>query len=640
MALDRVHNRLFIPAYGNGGYRAFQLREDGLPADRSAMYVIGRESIYGRRSNPVPSEYELNFPGAITVFDSSTQRLFGLDRFNNRILVFRAHPDEVEKYEAANVVIGQKDFSSTERGVGANRTGMMASAALDEKGQRMFVADPPNNRVLVFDIHPDRLDSDPAASFVIGQVDFDSRERGIGPNRFRGPSSVAYDPVFERLFVSDMGNHRVLVFDVHPDRLHNNPDAVAVMGQPDFSTREPRKALDQLKPESLAYDWVNHRLFIAEDLQHRVMAFDAHPDRVGGAATALAVIGQPDAFSTHPAVSQNRVAMPRLAVESETQKLYISEGFPAGNRISIFDISPDKLETGMVASDVVGHETPAGGPDFEARMAQGHLHGRTLAAARAVALDPVDHRLFVADEYNHRVVVWQLDAMNRIGDRSAQWVLGQPDLETSVMGDPSAVNMTVPLAVAYDTSTKRVYVGDGYHNRVLVYDATPDALASGMAASYVLGQKDFTTVERGAGPDRLRFGVRMGRGIASNFIPMGFAIDEAEPGQRLFVSDGQNNRVLVFDVGQGQLRSGAPAKLVLGQPDFETTEPGRAADKLHDPGHLAYDPESGHLFVVMARTSVSWFSMREREALFMGRVPSPYWANPTSIAARRRRALG
>ena len=576
------------------------------------MYVIGRESIYGRRSNPVPSEYELNFPGAITVFDSSTQRLFGLDRFNNRILVFRAHPDEVEKYEAANVVIGQKDFTSTERGVSAKRTGMVASAALDEKGQRMFVADPPNSRVLVFDIHPDRLDSDPAASFVIGQVDFDGRERGIGPNRFAGASSVAYDPVFERLFVSDMGNHRVLVFDVHPDRLHNNPDAIAVMGQPDFATREPRKSLDQLEPESLAYDWVNHRLFIAEDLQHRVMAYDAHPDRVGGAAAALAVIGQPDAFSAHPAVSQNRVAMPRLAVESETQKLYISEGFPAGNRISIFDISPGKLETGMVASDVVGHETPAGGPDFEARMAQGHLHGRTLAAARAVALDPVDHRLFVADEYNHRVVVWQLDAMNRVGDRSAQWVLGQPDLETSVMGDPSAVNMTVPLAVAYDTTTKRVYVGDGYHNRVLVYDAAPGTLASGMAASYVLGQKDLMSVELGAGADRLRFGVRMGRGIASSFIPMGLAIDEAEAGQRLFVSDGENNRVLVFDVREGQLRSGAPAKLVLGQPDFETTEPGRAADKLHDPGHLAYDPESGHLFVVDGKNKrVMVFDARE-----------------------------
>jgi len=563
------------------------------------MYVIGRESIYGRRSNPVPSERELNFPGAITVFDTSTQRLFGIDRFNNRILVFRAHPDEVEAYPAAQVVIGQKDLASTERGIGPNRTGMMASGALDEEGQRLFVADPPNHRVLVFDIHPDRLDTDPAATIVIGQEDFHSRERGVGPDQLAGPSSVAYDPVFNRLFVSDMGNHRVVVFDVHPDRLTNHPSAIAVMGQRDAVSREPRAALDDLKPETLAYDWVHHRLFIAEDLQHRVMVYDAHPDRVGGPTKALAVIGQPDAFSTHPAVGQDRVAMPRIAVEPETQKLYISEGFPAGNRISIFDITPGKLHTGMFASDVVGHETTAGGPDFEARMAQGHLNGKTLAAARAVALDPLDHRLFVADEYNHRVVVWQLDGMNRVADRAAQWVLGQPDLESSYMGDPSATNMTVPLAVAYDKHSKRLFVGDGYHNRVLVYDARPGSLRSGMAASVVLGQRDFETVEHGAGRDRFSFGVRMGRGIASRFIPMGLAVDEET--QRLFVSDGENNRVLVFGIEEEGLANGASAIAVLGQPDFQSTEPGRSATALHEPGHLAYDPQHGRLYVVDAR---------------------------------------
>ena len=115
------------------------------------------------------------------------------------------------------------------------------------------------------------------------------------------------------------------------------------MGQADALSRKPRASLDDLKPEALAYDWVHHRLFIAEDLQHRVMVYDAHPDRVGGPTKALAVIGQPDAFSTHPAVGPDRVAMPRLAVEPETQKLYISEGFPAGNRISIFDITPALL---------------------------------------------------------------------------------------------------------------------------------------------------------------------------------------------------------------------------------------------------------------------------------------------------------
>ena len=208
------------------------------------------------------------------------------------------------------------------------------------------------------------------------------RERGVGPAQLAGPSSVAYDPVEKRLFVSDMGNHRAVVFDVHPDRLTNHPSAIAVMGQADALSRKPRASLDDLKPEALAYDWVHHRLFIAEDLQHRVMVYDAHPDRVGGPTKALAVIGQPDAFSTHPAVGPDRVAMPRLAVEPETQKLYISEGFPAGNRISIFDITPGKLHTGARREELRGelqeaHERIA---VLEATPAQRGFSDETRAA--------------------------------------------------------------------------------------------------------------------------------------------------------------------------------------------------------------------------------------------------------------------
>ena len=264
--------------------------------------------------------------------------------------------------------------------------------------------------------------------------------------------------------------------------------------------------------------------------------------------------------------------MPRLAVDPTAQKLYVSEGFPAGNRISIWDVTPGNLETGMLASDLLGHETADGAPDFDSRIPQGRLDGRSLAAARAVALDPMDHRLFVADEYNHRVVVWQLDELNRVSNRSARWVLGQPDLRSSFMQPASATNMTVPLAVAYDTGSKRLFVGDGYHNRVLVYDGAPGTLTTGMPASVVVGQQDFESVEFGAGRTQLDFGVRMGRGIASNILPMGLAIDE--PGQRLFVSDGENNRVLAYDISDGVFRSGAAATVVLGQPDFDSTEPG------------------------------------------------------------------
>ena len=548
------------------------------------------------------------FPGAGPVFDSSTQRLFAFDGFSNRILVFPASPEQLARWPAASptdtqgatVVIGQPDFTSTEiprkTGITPRRFSRMGSRAIDEEGQRIFVADRPGNRILVFDIHPDRLKNDPEAIAVIGQPDFMSKSPGIGPAKFAGISGMTYDPDLKRLFVSDRGNNRVLVFNADPNDPDALKEAIAVMGQKDFMSKSPRSSRDQILPGPLGYDWRYHRLFVTESLNHRIMVFDGRPDHVSGDARAIAVIGQTDAESIHPAVSQNRVAMPRLNVDPFNQKLYVSEGYPGGNRIVIFDISPENLKTGMAAVDVVGHSTPSGEADFDNRMAQGHLDGQSLAAARSIEIDTVDHRLFIGDEYNHRVVVYQLDELNRINEHSAKWVLGQPDLESSFMGLPSARNMTVPLAVAYDKASKRLFVGDGYHNRVLVYEAAPDKLESGMAASWVIGQKDFQSTELTAGKAGLNFEVRMGRGIASTFLPLGLAVDEQ--GQRLFVSDGRNNRVVVHDIRRNVLQNGAEAIGVLGQTDFNNTQPNAGKNGMFDPGHLVFDPAHQRLFVI------------------------------------------
>lgn len=599
MALDSANNQLYIPAYGNGGFRAFQLDAEGLPKDRQADFITSRKSIFGRRSVPLPNAREATFPGAAAIFDSSTERFFTIDRFANRILVYDAAENQLAQFPEADVVIGQPDTTSARRGLGPNRMGGITNAVLDEKNQRLFVADVPNNRIMIFDVHPDRLDNDPSAIDVIGQDDFESRDAGLGPGKFTRPTSLAYDPMNERLFVSDRGNNRVLIFDADPENLEGFDAAIAVMGQTDFASRESRQSLDEFKAENIAYDWTNQRLFVSEDLEHRIMVYDAHPDRVGGPTKALAVIGQPDAFSTQPAVSDTRIAMPRITVDSAREKLYISEGYPAGNRITVWDISTENLRTGMAALDVIGHETADGEADFFNRMPQGHIDGRSLAAARAVTIDSVDHRLFVSDEYNHRVVVWQLDELNRIDSYDALWVLGQPDLNSSLMGTPGAHNLTVPIGAAYDTSTKRLFVGDGYHNRIMVYDAAPGQLESGTAATVVIGQPDFVTVTRAAGRAGINFGVRMGRGIASDFLPMGFAADEA--GQRLFVSDGENHRVLIYDIRRDVLHNGAEAIGVIGQPDFDSNAPGSGARGLNDPGHLAYDPVNERLFVVDAK---------------------------------------
>ena len=143
MALDSAHDLLFIPAYGNGGFRAFQLDERGLPVDRQARFITSRESIYGRRSVPPTTAEEARFPGAGAIIDTSTERFFTVDMFANRILVYDGNPSRLENLPSAEVVIGQPDFSSTRRGLGPNRLGAISGTQLDEKNQRLFVSDLP-----------------------------------------------------------------------------------------------------------------------------------------------------------------------------------------------------------------------------------------------------------------------------------------------------------------------------------------------------------------------------------------------------------------------------------------------------------------------------------------------------------------
>ena len=161
-----------------------------------------------------------------------------------------------------------------------------------------------------------------------------------------------------------------------------------------------------------------------------------HPDKLNGALNedAIAVLGQPDFQSTDPAVSQTRLTMPRITVDSERQLAYVPDGYPAGNRINIYDIHPDRMQTTATPLlDQIGHINPEGEPDFLARTANDRISPRYWTQARDVSLDTVDHRLFVSDNYGHRVLIYRLDRMNRILERGARWALGQPDAQTSML---------------------------------------------------------------------------------------------------------------------------------------------------------------------------------------------------------------
>ena len=610
MTLDKVNNRLMVAAPGNSRYDVYQLDENGLAARAHADLSVGRPLIgRGFAHAPLGTD-ETNFPGQAT-FDSVNQRLFVSDSSDlqtqrgARIMVFDLSPESLaglERNELPHAIatLGQPDENTWDLGVGPAKIGGSGTGLVDEERQLLFFSDNGNSRVLVWDIDPQRLETGMDAIAVIGQPDFYTREAGTGARGLSSPSGLAYDPSRQNLFVVD--RNRVMAFDVSDQSLAQVAgfEAFAAIGQADFESNEPNEDLRKFSNGPISLDYEFNRLLVGSFTKNRVLMFDVSPARLEGASNpdAIAVLGQPDFESTDPAVSQTRLTMARVTVDTERQMAYVPDGYPAGNRINIFDIHPERMQqtlTPMISQ--IGHINPDGETDFLSRSANDRITPRGWTQGRDVTVDTVDHRLVMSDNYSHRVMVFELDRMNRLLERGATWVFGQEDPASAVLlPGRDATTIKLPLAVEYDESHKRLFVADSWNNRVLVYDMTPGQVESGMPASYVLGQKDFTSYEPAAARNRISFGSRDGHGIGpSGGRSAELSMDEVN--QRLFVTDGSNHRVLVFDVHPDRIENGADALAVLGQDDFTSTRTGLSATHWNLPGDLVVDEAHQRLFV-------------------------------------------
>ncbi|MAM83460.1 MAG: hypothetical protein CL472_02140 [Acidobacteria bacterium] len=601
---------MFVAGNGNGRVEVFNLNDDGTLAQPTAAYILGKPSEYARRSHADAwSESQTEFPGALAI-EHTHQRLFLVDNTTgqslpgrgSQIMVFDIHPDRIKTGADVLFVLGQPNANTKTAGLAANHVARRLGVAVDEVNQRLFVSDGSNNRILIFDISPDRIATGMDASIVLGQKDFTSQEAGLNARRLSRPGSLAFSPTGERLFVSDSGNNRVLVFDVAPDRLQTFAAAIDVMGQPDFETASPRTDMRGFATGGLAYDDRTARLFIAEQvsrIEHmRIAVYDVSPSASLRAAEPLAILGKPGFGAYDPIVSREQSVWPRLgsaSIDSERQLLVATEGYPGGNRAIIWDISPERLRTGMPAVEVVGHLDDEGHTDFERRAANDRATPKNIYP-RDVVLDPIDHRLFAIDQYNNRVVVWQLDRQNRVKDRNARWVLGQPDLYSGELYPIGPTTIKIPLAVTYDVHHKRVFVSDGWGNRILVFDAHPDRMRNGPEAIAVLGQPNFTSITPATTAVGINLDTRVGTGITPT-RPRGTGLAYDPVHDRLFVSDGGNHRVLGFDVAPNRLRSGMPASVVLGQPDFTTRGSNSTLTGLYQPAALLYESKQHRLFV-------------------------------------------
>ncbi|MCB0522250.1 MAG: DNRLRE domain-containing protein [Saprospiraceae bacterium] len=240
------------------------------------------------------------------------------------------------------------------------------------------------------------------------------------------------------------------------------------------------------------------------------------------------------------------------------------------------------ITNGMNATDLLGQYTTTAGftnnyTQATANNNNGSVYALGFSTPRKVLIDVVDHRMFVADFTNNRVVVYNLNASNVLVDKTPDFVLGQSSFTTSTAATTQA-GLNGPNDLAYDGQNKRLFVIETNNNRVTVFDVA--TITNGEAAINVLGQANFTTNTSATTQAGLNF-------------PTGIAYDAAN--QRLFVADQINNRVTVFDVAT--ITNGEAAINVLGQANFTTNTAATTQARLNIPNTLAYDPTNQRLFV-------------------------------------------
>jgi uncharacterized protein (TIGR03437 family) len=397
-----------------------------------------------------------------------------------------------------------------------------------------------------------------------------------------------------------------------------------VIGQVNFTQQEPG-ASDILLGGAGGIAVAGDTLFVADanraaftPINHRVLLFHKLREQLPGplvqippfsgrcpACTGRAdvVLGQPDFKDITPRITQTGLRLP-TGVASDGARLAVAD--TGNNRVLLWNAIP---RTSTQPADVV-----LGQADFTSLRAV-VVDNKSLRAPQGVWFQ--DGRFFVADTQNHRVLIW-----NRIptqNDTPADLVLGQPDFNTAVQPDLTKATLnaqadTLLNPVSVTSDGLRLYVTDLGHNRVLIWNSIPSR--NQQPADVVVGQKDFESPfpndsfrcdEKGEctaalcestgkdDQDKPIFPSRCGRTLD---FPR-FALSD---GTRLFIADGGNDRVLIFNTIP--TRNGARADVILGQPDefasvvssvtdlFHPLLRQSAADITATPMSLAFDGEN------------------------------------------------
>jgi len=377
-----------------------------LSTNTAAAGVLGYSNFTTSPSAQTPSANVLNTPKGIAV-DPTTGKLFVADYENRRILRWSS-ADKMVNGAAAEAVLGQPDFVTVTGGTSSSKVSRPYGICVDAAG-RLYVADMTNNRVLRFD-NASTIASGSPANRVLGQADFTTATAnagGISASTMWSPIGVFVDGA-GRLWVGERDNKRVLRFDNVATKSNGDP-ADGVLGQPDFVTNTSGlTASTMTRAYGVTVDG-SGRLWVGDRDNNRVLRFDNAASKANGAA-ADGVLGQTDFVSSSMARTQAGLEGPRGVFVDASGKLYVTD--EANNRIMVYNDAAAKAN-GANADNVLGQA------EFNVKVTPTPPNAGSLNYPEFMWVDNTNHHLWVADEYNNRILRFDLPVTTDVEENSS-----------------------------------------------------------------------------------------------------------------------------------------------------------------------------------------------------------------------------
>jgi DNA-binding beta-propeller fold protein YncE len=438
----------------------------------NAANVLGQADF----THAVAATTQSNFitPAGV-LYEPTTHNLYVADVNNNRYLIFDAAT--IADGESAISGLGQYDDNAGNPGFVFTKGGASNSpsqygfstprgTAVDPTHHRLFVADGGNNRVLVYNLTSGNVLSDRLPDYVLGQANFHSNTAATTATGLSAPFAVTYDATRNRIFVSDNGNNRIVVFS--GATLSSGMNAAYVLGQANFTSAAAATTQAGFNaPQGISYDGVTDRLFVADTGNHRVEVFDGAS--LASSMNASTVLGQAGFTGASTATTQTGMNGPvGVSYDTAGSRLFVSDN--GNNRVLVFT-GATLLTNGMSASYVLGQA------DFTHAVATTTQTG--LRGPSGVQFDSSRDRLFVSDNGNNRLVVF--DAGSIVNGLAGSSVLGQTNF-TASGATVTQTGLSGPRDVAYDATANQLYVADAGNNRVLDFS---DAVASSSSSETV-----------------------------------------------------------------------------------------------------------------------------------------------------------